>query len=404
MKILSNKRIVLGVTGGIAAYKSADLVRRLVAQGADVRVVMSHGACEFVSPLTFQALSGRPVSLELLDHDNESGMGHLTLARWSDLIVVAPATAHFIAKLAHGMADDLLSTICLAADVPVLIAPAMNQQMWLNLATQANIQTLQTRGIKILGPADGEQACGEIGPGRMVEPESILQSIAARFSTTYLSGTNIMVTAGPTRESIDPVRYLSNNSSGRMGFAIAKAAMEADACVTLISGPVSLPPPDRVRYLPVTTALQMKNQVFSELQNIDIFISTAAVADYRCSEIASEKIKKKNHTLVLELEKNPDILAEVAGSNKELFTVGFAAETESLHENAMSKLTSKGLDMIAANAVGEGLGFDTEDNALEVMWSGGSVSLGRVSKQKLASKLIKIIADRYHEKNSNKSH
>jgi phosphopantothenoylcysteine decarboxylase/phosphopantothenate--cysteine ligase len=404
MKILSNKRIVLGVTGGIAAYKSADLVRRLVAQGADVRVVMSHGACKFVSPLTFQALSGRPVSLELLDHDTESGMGHLSLARWCDLIVVVPATAHFIAKLTHGMADDLLSTVCLAADVPVFIAPAMNQQMWLNPATQANIQTIQARGIKLLGPAEGEQACGEIGPGRMVEPENILQSIAAMFKTTYLSGTNILVTAGPTRESIDPVRYLSNNSSGRMGFAIAKAAMEADASVTLISGPVSILPPERVKYLPVTTALQMKNQVFSELHGIDIFISTAAVADYRCSEIASEKIKKKDHTLMLELEKNPDILAEVANSNKKLFTVGFAAETESMQENAMSKLTSKGLDMIAANAVGEGLGFDTEDNALEVLWSGGSVSLGRVSKQKLARKLIKIIAERYHEKNSNKSH
>jgi phosphopantothenoylcysteine decarboxylase / phosphopantothenate---cysteine ligase len=404
MKILSNKRIILGVTGGIATYKSADLARGLMAQGAEVQIVMTRGACEFVSPLTFQALTGRPVSLKLLDHDAESGMGHIRLARWGDLIVIAPATANFIAKLAHGMADDLLSTICLAADVPLLIAPAMNQQMWLNQATQENINTLSLRGVKLLGPAQGEQACGEFGPGRMLEPDDMLNTIAGMFATTYLSGTNILITAGPTREAIDPVRYISNHSSGRMGFAVAEAAMEADANVTLVSGPVSLQAPDRVRFLPVNTALQMQNQVLNELKDTDIFISTAAVADYRCAQINSNKIKSKAEKLVLELEKNPDILAEVAASQSKPFTVGFAAETESMRENAQQKLKTKGLDMVAANQVGEGLGFETEDNEIEVLWHGGGINLGRASKHKLARKLIKIIADRYHEKSTDKSH
>ena len=404
MKILANKRVLLGVTGGIATYKSAELARHLISQGAEVRVVMSRGACEFVSPLTFQALTGRPVGLELLDHDTESGMGHISLARWADVIVVAPATAHFMAKLAHGMADDLLSTICLAADVPLLIAPAMNQQMWLNSATQANVQTIHARGISTLGPAVGEQACGEVGPGRMLEPDALLPAIAAVFATTFLSGTNILITAGPTREPIDPVRYISNHSSGRMGFAIAEAAMQADANVTLICGPVSLMPPERVRFLPVKTAVQMKNQVMDELRDVDIFISAAAVADYRCTQIKNKKIKKDDSTLVIELERNPDILAEVAGSNRKPFTVGFAAETDALQENARSKLNNKGLDMIAANQVGEGLGFDTEDNSIEVFWQGGGINLGKSSKHKLARKLIKLIADRYHEKNTDKSH
>jgi phosphopantothenoylcysteine decarboxylase / phosphopantothenate---cysteine ligase len=404
MKMLFNKRILLGVTGGISVYKSAELVRLLIAQGAEVRVVMSRGAQEFVSSLTFQALSGKPVSIQLLDHDTESGMGHISLARWSDLVVVAPATAHFIAKLAHGLADDLLTTVCLATDSPLLIAPAMNKLMWLNPATQENIETIAIRGINIIGPAEGGQACGETGPGRMIEPEDIVQSVAAMFKTTNLSGTNILVTAGPTREAIDPVRYLSNYSSGRMGFAVAQAAMEADASVTLVSGPVSILPPERVKYISVSTALEMKIQVFNELSNTDIFISAAAVADYRCSEIAVQKIKKNDQTFVLELEKNPDILAEVAGSIKKPFTVGFAAETESLQENAKTKLYNKNLDMIAANIVGEGLGIDTEDNSLELLWRGGGINLGHASKLKLARQMVKIIADRYHEKNTNKSH
>lgn len=404
MKTLLHKRILLGVSGGIAAYKSADLVRRLRDRGAEVQVVMTRGGAGFVTPLTFQALSGRPVFTELLDHDAEAGMGHIALARWADLIVVAPATANVIARLAHGMADDLLSTLCLAADVPLLLAPAMNQQMWRAAATADNIATLVNRGVEILGPAQGEQACGETGPGRMLEPTDIVQMIENRFRTSLLSGTRILVTAGPTREAIDPVRFISNHSSGRMGFAVATAAMEAGAEVILVSGPVNLEPPDRVRYIPVETAEQMQAQVFNELEHIDIFISAAAVADYRCVKVAANKIKKSGKSISLELEKNPDILAMVSAFRKKPFTVGFAAETEAVHENALIKLKDKRLDMIAANQVGQGLGFNTEDNALEVLWPGGSASLGRLSKDKLARKLIHLVADRFHEKNSNQAH
>lgn len=401
MKRLANKRILLGVTGGIAAYKSADLVRSMVKAGAEVQVVMTRGACEFVSPLTFQALSGRPVHSELLDHDSESGMGHIALARWCDAIVVAPATANFIAKLCYGMADDLLTTLCLAADVPLLVAPAMNQQMWQNPATRGNIETLGGRGIAILGPAEGSQACGETGPGRMLEPDDILDRTVAVFSGGCLSGARVLVTAGPTREAIDPVRYISNRSSGRMGYAVAEAAVEAGADVTLVSGPVTLDVPDRVRCLPVTTAIEMHEQVIAELDKIDIFISAAAVADYCCKQVPAQKIKKSGEKLVLELERTTDILAEVAGSVQKPFTVGFAAETGNLHEYAANKLREKDLDMIAANEVGDGLAFDTEDNALEVLWPGGGIALARASKQKLARQLIKIIAERYYEKDTN---
>lgn len=404
MKTLSHKRILLGVSGGIAAYKSADLVRRLRERSAEVQVVMTQSAGEFVTALTFQALSGRPVYARLLDHDTEAGMGHIALARWADLIIVAPATANVIARLAHGLADDLLTTLCLAADVPLMLAPAMNQQMWRAVATQENIATLTNRGTEILGPAQGEQACGETGPGRMLEPSDIVQAIENRFRTGLLSGTRILVTAGPTREAIDPVRFISNQSSGRMGFAVATAAMEAGADVTLVSGPVSLEPPDRVRYIAVETAEQMQAQVLNELERIDIFISAAAVADYRCVRVARHKIKKSSDRISLDLEKNADILAMISGFRKRPFTVGFAAETEAVYENALVKLKDKGLDMIAANQVGPGLGFNTEDNALEVLWHGGSISLGRLSKEKLARKLINIVADRFHEKNSNQTH
>ena len=404
MKTLSHKRILLGVSGGIAAYKSADLVRRLRERGAEVQVVMTQGAEEFIKPLTFQALSGRPVYTRLLDHDSEAGMGHIALARWADLIVIAPATANVIARLAHGLADDLLTTLCLAADVPLMVAPAMNQQMWHAAAMQENIVTISKRGMAILGPAQGEQACGETGLGRMLEPSDIVQAIENRFMTGLLSGTRILVTAGPTREAIDPVRFISNHSSGRMGFAVALAAMEAGADVTLVSGPVSLEPPERVRYIPVETAAQMQTQVLGELDRVDIFISAAAVADYRCVSVAKQKIKKGSGKISLDLEKNTDILAMVAAYRKKPFTVGFAAETEAVRENALIKLKDKGLDMIAANQVGPGLGFNTEDNALEVLWHGGSVSLGKLSKEKLARKLINIVADRFHEKNSNQTH
>ncbi len=282
MKTLVNKRILLGLSGGIAAYKSADLVRRLRERGADVRVVMTRGACEFITPLTMQAVSGKPVHLELLDHDSESGMGHIELARWSDVILIAPASANFIARLANGMADDLLTTVCLAADVPLLIAPAMNQQMWLNQATQANIAMLASRGIQILGPAEGDQACGDTGPGRMLEPLQLVEAVGSLFHGDILSGTHIMVTAGPTREAIDPVRYLSNRSSGRMGYALARAALEAGAEVTLVSGPVALQVPEQVRCISVTTAEQMRKVVMTDSDKMDIFIGAAAVADYRC--------------------------------------------------------------------------------------------------------------------------
>lgn len=404
MKTLSHKRILLGVTGGIAAYKSADLVRRLKERGAEVQVVMTRGACEFVTPLTFQALSGRPVYTELLDHDAEAGMGHISLARWCDLIVVAPATANFIASLAHGFANDLLTTLCLAADVPLLLAPAMNQQMWHNPATGENIETVARRGAILLGPAAGDQACGETGPGRMMEPLDIIPLIENNFRTGRLSGTSVLVTAGPTREPLDPVRFISNHSSGRMGFAVAQAAMEAGAAVTLVSGPVALAPPDRIKFISVDTAEQMQEQVLGHLQDVDIFISSAAVADYRSASVAGQKLKKSSGKMTLDLEKNPDILAAVAASRRKPFTVGFAAETESIIENAKTKLKSKGLDMIAANQVGEGLGFNTEDNALEVLWRNGSISLPRTSKEKLARKLINIIADRYYEKNTTKAH
>lgn len=404
MKSLSHKRILLGVSGGIAAYKSADLVRRLRDRGATVQVVMTRGAAEFVTALTFQALSGRPVHSRMLDHDSEAGMGHIALARWCDLIVIAPATANVIARLAYGLADDLLTTLCLAADVPLMLAPAMNQQMWRNQATQENIQVLTRRGISVLGPAQGEQACGETGPGRLLEPADIVQAIENQFRTGMLSGTRILVTAGPTREPIDPVRYISNQSSGRMGFAVAQAAMEAGADVTLVSGPVSLEPPDRVQYFPVETAEQMQSQVLKELGRMDIFISAAAVADYRSARVAGHKIKKGDNRISLELEKNPDILAMVSGSPKRPFTVGFAAETEAVYDNALVKLKNKGLDMIAANQVGNGLGFNSEDNALEVLWHGGSISLDRMSKDKLARKLINLVAERFHEKNSNQAH
>lgn len=404
METLTNKRILLGVTGGIAAYKSADLIRRLQERGAEVQVVMTKSACEFITPLTMQALSGKPVCLELLDHDSESGMGHIELARWSDAILVAPATANFIARLSHGMADDLLAAICLAADVPLLVAPAMNQQMWLNKATQANIEILRARDIILAGPAQGMQACGEFGPGRMLEPMELVMVVNSVFDTRVLDGKSVMVTAGPTQEAIDPVRFISNRSSGRMGFAIARAAQEAGARVTLVAGPVSLQVPERVNYIPVRTAIQMRDAVLAEAENQDIFISAAAVADYHCADIANEKIKKTEGDLVLTLQKNPDIITEVSRLPNHPFTVGFAAETVAVKENALLKLQNKGLDMIAANQVGDGVGFESEENSLEVIWNGGNISLGLQSKDKIARQLIGIVAKHYNEKQSIQPH
>jgi len=404
MQPLTNKRILLGITGGIAAYKSAELARRLCEQGAAVRVVMTRAATEFITPLTLQALSGNPVHTELLDHNAEAGMGHIELARWADVIVVAPATANFIARLANGMADDLLAALCLASDSPVLVAPAMNQQMWLNPATQTNIERLGERKIELLGPARGEQACGEVGPGRMLEPEEIIEATVSLFRTNYLAGTGVLVTAGPTRELIDPVRYISNRSSGKMGYAIARAAMESGAKVVLVSGPVTLAAPERMDVIEVISAEQMREAVLANVPHADIFISAAAVADYKCAQTAEQKIKKRHADINLCLKKTPDILSEVAALENPPFTVGFAAETEGLAVHAKQKLVKKKLDMIAANQVGEDLGFDSDMNALDVYWSGGSEFLKTAPKQKLARQLINLIVERYCEKPSAQLH
>ena len=401
---LVNKRIIVGVTGGIAAYKSADLVRRLRESGAEVRVVMTRAACAFITPLTMQALSGKPVHTELLDATTEAAMGHIELARWADAVLVAPASANFMARLAHGMADDLLTTLCLAASVPILIAPAMNQQMWLNAATRDNTNLLKARGVALLGPDAGTQACGEIGPGRMQEPVELVEQLYKQFQMDTLTATKVVVTAGPTRENIDPVRFISNYSSGRMGYAVARAAAEAGAAVVLISGPTALNAPDRVDLRSVVTAQQMYAAVMDEVNNTDIFIAAAAVADYRCRSISSSKIKKSASDPLLSLEKTPDILAAVASLPRRPFTVGFAAETDDLVANAMQKLVEKNLDMIAANAVRQGLGFETEQNQLEVLWQGGGMSLKLASKEKLARQLIRIVADRLHEKNQAQAH
>ncbi len=404
MNTLKHKRILIGISGGIAAYKSAELVRRLRELGADVRVTMTRSACEFITPLTMQALSGKPVHLELLDHTIESGMGHIALARWCDVLLVAPASANFMARVTQGMADDLLSTICLTTTAPLCMAPAMNQQMWQNQATQHNVTTLQQRGVKIYGPAFGEQACGETGPGRMLEPAELINSLQNLFNTQELNSRKILITAGPTRENIDPVRYISNRSSGKMGFAVARAALEAGAEVKLVSGPVNIEPPEYAECFPVKTAVEMYQRVMNEIKECDIFIGAAAVADYYCANISDEKIKKSDDALMIQLHKNPDILAAVSDQKPAPFTVGFAAETENLFENAKLKLARKKLDMIAANPVGEGIGFDTDENELHVFWHDGEEFLPLASKDQLARKLIHIISRKFNEKNPGQTH
>ena len=405
MNNLVNKRILLGITGGIAAYKSADLVRRLREQGAEVRVVMTAAACEFITPLTMQALSGNPVHTQLLDPDVESAMGHIALARWADVILIAPASANCLAKLAHGQADDLLSTLCLAAaSVPIMLAPAMNQQMWLHPATRANAELLQSRGVQLLGPHSGSQACGDFGPGRLMEPGEIIRVLNGSFQTGLLHEKHIVITAGPTQEAIDPVRYISNRSSGRMGYAVARAAIEAGALVTLVSGPTHIVPPEHASLLQVNSAQEMYDAVMASLNGVDIFIATAAVADYRCEQIALQKMKKQDTGITIRLEKNPDILAAVSSHAPEIFTVGFAAETEDLVEKARKKLQDKMLDLIAANQVGEGLGFDREENRLHVLWNQGETILELAPKEKLARQFIGIVASRYYEKHTTQSH
>jgi phosphopantothenoylcysteine decarboxylase / phosphopantothenate---cysteine ligase len=390
---MHGKHVLLGVTGGIAAYKSPDLVRRLRERGAEVQVVMTAAAREFVTPTTFQAVSGRSVRTDLWDAAAEAAMGHIELARWAEVVLIAPASADFLARLAAGQADDLLATLCLATQAPIAVAPAMNHIMWANAATRANIATLTQRGVHVLGPAAGDQACGEVGEGRMLEPLELAERLGALLPATgALAGRRVLITAGPTRERIDPVRFISNRSSGKMGFAVAQAAREAGATVVLVAGPVSLATPAGVARVDVESAADMLAAVLQELPGTDVFISTAAVADYRPARAAPQKIKKTADTLDLSMERTPDVLATVAAGAERPFVVGFAAETEAVEQNARTKLMKKNLDMIAANEVGHDKAFDSEDNQLVVLGRNARHELGRADKLTLARGLIALIA------------
>ena len=387
------KRILLGVTGGIAAYKSPDLVRRLRERGAEVQVVMTAAAREFVTPTTFQAVSGRTVRTDLWDPAAEAAMGHIELARWADAVLIAPASADFLARLASGRADDLLATLCLATEAPIAVAPAMNHVMWANQATRANVAQLAARGVLVLGPAAGDQACGEEGLGRMLEPLELAEQLAALLAGGgELAGRRVLITAGPTRERLDPVRFISNRSSGKMGFAVAQAARAAGAEVVLVSGPVSQPTPPGVRRIDVESAADMLAAVLRELPGTHVFISTAAVADYRPVRAAHQKIKKTSDTLEVSMERTPDVLATVAARPERPFVVGFAAETESVEQNARAKLMRKNLDMIAANEVGHDKVFDCEDNQLIVLSRNARHELARAGKLTLARGLVALIA------------
>jgi len=403
--------VIVAVTGGIAAYKSPEIVRRLKDHGAEVQVVMTAAACEFVSPLVFQAVSGHPVHRNLLDEQAEAGMGHIELARWADIILIAPATANTLSRLAAGMADDLLATVCLASRAALVIAPAMNSVMWEHPATQTNLEVLRHRGTAVLGPGVGAQACGEVGEGRLLEPDDIVQSLVGDYfsrlgrapheaaggpNSAGMQGLKLMITAGPTREAIDPVRFISNHSSGKMGFALARAAENAGAEVTLVAGPVSLRTPDRVNRVDVESAVEMHAAVLSRAAACDVFISVAAVADYRAADVKMQKIKKTSGALALALTRNPDILAEVASLPSKPFCVGFAAETQALKKYARGKLAKKNLDMIVANLVGGETGFNSDNNAVEVYWANdGEVVFSSRSKDALAVDLVALIATRF---------
>ena len=395
MQPLRGRRLLLGITGGIAAYKAAELARLLVKDGAEVQVVMTRAAGAFVGAMTLQAITGRPVREALFDAQHEAAMGHIELARWADLVVIAPATADFLAQMAAGMAQDLLSTLCLATTAPLVVAPAMNQAMWRHAATQANVALLQSRGVIFLGPDEGAQACGDVGPGRMLEPADIQLALGANLAGGRLAGRQVLLTAGPTREALDPVRFLGNRSSGRMGFALAAALVAEGASVTLVAGPVSLPTPAGVERIDVESALQMREAVFTSLPGTAIFIACAAVADFRPAAAAGKKIKKTSETLTLELIRNPDILSEVAALPARPFCVGFAAETDDVEAYAQAKLRAKRLDMIAANRVGASQGFEVDDNALLVIWEGGQQSLPQQPKSRLAAQLVNLIVDRF---------
>ena len=395
MKSLINKNILLGVTGGIAAYKSAEIVRGLKKAGSSVRVVMTQSAKEFITPLTLQALSGNPVSTDLLDAEAEAAMGHIELARWADAILIAPATANTLAKLSSGRADDLLSSITLAFDGPIGLAPAMNQAMWKDERTQSNIQNLEHKNFSLYGPGSGEQACGDMGLGRMLEPPEIIELFASLFEAGTMSNKSILITAGPTQEPIDPVRYLTNRSSGKMGYALAEAAVEAGAQVTLVSGPVNIEPPARCNIVSVKTAEEMHEAVMHHIKKKDIYIGTAAVADYSPTKVEGSKIKKdrSNLPLVLEMKENKDILKEVSELEDKPYMVGFAAETDDLLENARKKLEIKKLDLIIANDVSDkSIGFDSNENEVTLITSSEELLLDRDSKKKISKKILEFIS------------
>lgn len=395
MKSLINKNILLGVTGGIAAYKSAEIVRGLKKARSSVRVVMTQSAKEFITPLTLQALSGNPVSTDLLDVEAEAAMGHIELARWADAILIAPATANTLAKLSSGRADDLLSSITLAFDGPIGLAPAMNQAMWKDERTQSNIQNLEHKNFSLYGPGSGEQACGDVGLGRMLEPSEIIELFASLFEAGTMSNKSILITAGPTQEPIDPVRYLTNRSSGKMGYALAEAAVEAGAQVTLVSGPVNIEPPARCNLVSVKTAEEMHEAVMHHIKKKDIYIGTAAVADYSPTKVEGSKIKKdrSNSPLVLEMKENKDILKEVSELEDKPYMVGFAAETDDLLENARKKLETKKLDLIIANDVSDkSIGFDSNENEVTLITSSEELLLDRDSKKKISKKILEFIS------------
>lgn len=392
---VANQNILLGVTGGIAAYKSVELARLLLKAGARVRVVMTEAATRFVSPLTFQAVTGSPVRCSLFDEEHEAAMGHIELARWADQMVIAPASADFMARMALGLANDLLTTLCLASASSIAIAPAMNQRMWQHPAVQHNLSLLEERGVRVLGPESGEQACGDTGPGRMLEPADMLAALDSASGAGLFAGKKVLITAGPTHEAIDPVRFIGNRSSGKMGYALARAFRRGGADVLLVSGPVSLPAPPGVNRVNVQTALQMHKAVFENIHSVDIFVGCAAVADYRPENPQQQKIKKLSDRMDISLVRNPDILAEVATLEEGPYTLGFAAETQNLVENARAKLLAKQVDMLAANSVAEGMGFESDENTLLVIWPEGEKHLPVQDKQQLAESLLGVLADQY---------
>ena len=398
MLSLTNKRILLGITGGIAAYKCAELTRLFSKAGAEVRVAMTKAATEFITPLTMQALSGNRVSLDLLDTAAEAAMGHIELARWADLVIIAPATADFIARVSHGQADDILTTLVLATAAPIAIAPAMNQAMWSDSGTQENLSALSDRGYHIFGPASGEQACGDVGPGRMLEPQQLLQHCGNLFDVGRFASLRLLITGGPTREAIDPVRFISNHSSGKMAFALAQEAAAAGAQVTLVSGPVNLATPDSVSRIDVESAEDMLDAVMDNISGTNVFIGVAAVADYRPKQLAHEKIKKDDEGLTLSLIKNPDIISEVAKLSKGPFTVGFAAETNSIIENGKQKLLSKKLDLLFANNATES--FNSDSISLTAITSENEFEIATANKNVVAQEILKLISERINSKSA----